>query len=68
MVGTMNIYLEYMELAARRESYRTNHVLHLLISIISVGIWVLPWLIVSQVNAVQRAKFDSQIARMLTGK
>lgn len=31
----------------------TSHLLHLLLSIVTVGIWVIPWIIISASNASQ---------------
>jgi len=37
-------------------SHKTNHILHLLLSIVSAGFWVIIWLIISASNTSKRNK------------
>lgn len=39
---------------AEMEKHRTNHILHLLLSFITLGLWLIPWLAVSIRNTQQR--------------
>lgn len=48
---------------ARRNDYRTSHVLHLLLSILTVGIWVPVWLLVTLSNAIERRKIDYRLRK-----
>ena len=41
----------------------TSHILHLLLSIITGGIWVVVWIIVALSNSMENSKIDSQIKR-----
>jgi hypothetical protein len=38
----------------RLEKYKTNHILHLLLSVFSMGFWLPVWLLVSVSNANER--------------
>ena len=63
----MNIdkqYIEYQEQVERRNKYRTSHVLHLLLSLITFGCWLPLWLLVTISNANERQKCDARIKRM----
>lgn len=42
---------------------KTNHVLHLLLSIITAGIWLIIWLIVAASNGSENKKIDKMIAK-----
>lgn len=50
------------QLLAKRADYKTSHVLHLILSILTAGLWVLVWILVSISNASQRAAIDRQLA------
>jgi hypothetical protein len=53
-----------MQLAAKRHGYETSHVLHLLLSLVTVGIWVPVWLIVAMSNKIERAKIDRKMGEL----
>ena len=40
---------------------KTNHVLHLLLSIITVGIWIIIWILVAASNGSVNAGIDKEI-------
>lgn len=40
---------------------KTSHVVHLLLSIITAGIWVIMWILVAISNSSENAKIDKQI-------
>ena len=42
---------------------KTSHVLHLLLSIITVGIWIIIWVLVTISNSSENAKIDRQIKK-----
>lgn len=50
------------QLIAKRADYKTAHILHLILSILTGGLWVVVWLIVAISNASQRASIDRQLA------
>lgn len=54
---------ETLMMLARRNDYRTSHVLHLLLSILTVGIWVPVWLLVTLSNAIERRKIDYRLRK-----
>lgn len=41
----------------------TNHVLHLLLSVITVGFWVVIWVLVAANNGTENARIDKKIAK-----
>jgi len=51
------------QLMAKRSEYRTNHILHLLLSVLSVGLWTPIWLLVTVSNANERSKIDKKLSR-----
>lgn len=55
-----NLYLEL----AKIQKYRTNHLLHLVLSIITAGFWVPVWLLVTISNANERQKAERRIRKM----
>ena len=42
---------------------KTNHILHLLLSIITAGIWIIIWILVAISNSSENAKIDRQIRK-----
>lgn len=52
------------QLLAKRAEYKTSHLLHLVLSIITAGMWVVIWLICTVSNSVERAKIDFQLNRI----
>ena len=48
-------------LVAKRNDYRTGHVLHLLLSIVTAGLWIPIWLLVAISNANERQKIDKKL-------
>ena len=42
---------------------KTSHILHLLLSIITAGIWIIIWIIVALSNSMENSKIDSQIKK-----
>ena len=50
-------------LLAKRAEHRTNHILHLLLSVLSVGLWTPIWLLVTVSNANERSKIDKKLSR-----
>jgi len=52
----------------RRERYKTNHILHLLLSLITVGLWVPVWVLVAVSNWNERVKVDKKLKEINTAK
>lgn len=44
---------------------KTSHVLHLLLSIITCGFWVVIWLLCALSNRIENWKIDRQINKIL---
>jgi hypothetical protein len=45
----------------RLEKYKTNHILHLLLSVFSMGFWLPVWALVSVSNANERMKSQKRL-------
>jgi len=50
------------QLLAKRNDHKTAHVLHLLLSVLTAGLWVPLWLLVALSHANERQKIDRQLA------
>jgi hypothetical protein len=49
--------------AQKYNNYKTSHVLHLLLSILTAGLWVPVWLIVSVHNAIERGMIERKMSK-----
>lgn len=49
------------QLLAKRADHKTSHILHVILSVITGGLWIPVWLIVAISNASQRAAIDRQL-------
>lgn len=58
----MSNQIKAMQLLSKKKS--TMHLLHLVLSVITVGFWVLPWIIVTLSNSIENAKIDRQINKL----
>ena len=47
----------------RLERLRTGHVLHLLLSIITFGVWTPIWIIIALNNAIERGRIERRISK-----
>ncbi len=54
------------ELIAKRADYQPAHVLHLLLSLISLGLWLPIWLIVAISHSSVRSQIDAALRRKQT--
>lgn len=45
------------------KKHKTSHVFHLLMSIITVGAWVIVWVLVAVNNGIENARIDRRIAK-----
>lgn len=43
---------------------RTSHVLHLILSLVTVGFWVPVWLLVALSNSIENARIDRKVAKL----
>lgn len=60
----MATHTEVSRLIARRQDYQPSHVLHLLLSVITVGLWIPVWLLVALSHGIERAKIDRKLEKM----
>ena len=54
--------IKAMQLLSKKK--KTSHVLHLILSLITVGFWVPVWIIVCISNAIENYKLDRQIDKL----
>ncbi len=52
------------QLLARRGDYKTSHVLHFLVSLVTMGLWVPFWILVGISNWNERQKIDKKLGRL----
>lgn len=50
------------QLLAKRADHKTAHVLHLLLSVLTAGLWVPVWVLVAVSHAMERARIDRMLA------
>lgn len=48
--------------------HKTSHVLHLILSILTAGLWVFVWILCTLSNSIENAKLDRQINKLLACK
>lgn len=51
-----------MQLLSKKK--KTSHVLHLILSLVTVGLWIPVWIIVCISNAIENYKVDRQIDKL----
>lgn len=51
-------------LIAKRADHQTAHVLHLILSVLTVGLWVPVWFIVALNHAIERGRIDRKLAKL----
>lgn len=51
-------------LMARRSDHKTAHLLHLLLSVITAGLWVPLWILVAVSHANERKKIDKKLENL----
>ena len=52
------------QLLAKRADHKTAHILHLLLSILTAGLWVPVWVLVAVSHANERRKIDKKLERL----
>lgn len=48
----------------RLQSLRTSHILHLILSIITVGIWIPIWVLITLNNGLERIRCERRIDKI----
>jgi hypothetical protein len=57
-------YADWQEVAVRlSKKKKTSHVLHLLLSVITAGVWVFVWVLCGISNSMENSRIDRQIAK-----
>ena len=57
----INIELDLDKMEKAYNKANTNHILHLLLSLITMGFWIIAWLLVANSNTRRRAKLEKLI-------
>lgn len=45
--------------------HKTSHILHLILTICTAGFWIFIWILCALSNAIENAKIDKQINKLL---
>ena len=53
------------QLIAKRADYQTEHVLHLLLSLLTIGLWIPVWTLVGISHRNERSKIDARIEAII---
>ena len=53
---------DFMILQLQQRKKKTSHVLHLLLSVLTGGVWLIIWALCGIANASQNSKIDKEIA------
>ena len=51
----------HYHLMAKRADHQTAHLLHLVLSVVTVGIWVPVWILVTLSHGIERRKIDRKL-------
>ena len=57
---------DFMILQLQQRKKKTSHVLHLLLSVLTGGVWLIVWALCSIANASQNSKIDKEIEQVQT--
>ena len=57
---------DFMILQLQQRKKKTSHVLHLLLSVLTGGVWLVIWALCSIANASQNSKIDKEIEQVQT--
>ena len=55
---------DFMILQLQQRKKKTSHVLHLLLSVITGGVWLIIWALCGIANASQNSKIDKEIEQV----
>lgn len=59
-----NIKMTEAQLIAKRADHKTSHILHLFLSVITAGIWIPFWIIVTVSHSLERKKIDKKLGQI----
>ena len=54
--------IKAMQLLSKKKS--TSHVLHLILSLITVGFWIPVWIIVTLSNSIENRRIDREVGKL----
>ena len=54
--------IKAMQLLSKKKS--TSHVLHLILSLVTVGLWLPVWIIVTLSNSIQNRRIDREVGKL----
>ena len=57
---------DFMILQLQQRKKKTSHVLHLLLSVLTGGVWLIIWALCGIANASQNSKIDKEIEQVQT--
>ena len=57
---------DFMILQLQQRKKKTSHVLHLLLSVLTGGVWLIIWALCSIANASQNSKINKEIEQVQT--
>ena len=60
-VHKRSIQLDLDKMLREYEKSKTNHILHAIISIFSIGFWLIAWLFIALANGSKRKKLEGMI-------
>ena len=55
---------EILKLSAKRNDYKTSHLLHLILSVVTGGIWLFVWVFVTLNNSMERRRWEKKIDKI----
>ncbi len=53
-------------LLEKRKKFETNHILHLLVSIFTIGLWIPVWVIVGICNSIGYKEADQELKKHIS--
>ena len=54
--------IKAMQLLSKKK--KTSHVLHLVLSLITVGLWIPVWIIVTLSNSIENRRIDREVGKL----
>lgn len=54
--------IKAMQLLSKKK--KTSHVLHLILSLVTVGLWIPVWIIVTLSNSIENRRIDREVSKL----
>ena len=58
----MDNQIKALQLLSKKKS--TSHVLHLILSLVTVGLWIPVWIIVALSNSIENRRIDRKVGKL----